>query len=414
MDGTGAAGTSTYYARGDHVHPSDTSRASTSYVDTQDATKLSKSSNLSDVTNVVTARQNVYAAPFDALAYSGMQINGSMEVSQELGTTGTNVSGKYPADGWSLGNNSAAVVNASQGVSTFFPGFKNNLSIGVGTALGSLAVPDTISIGQVIEGYRIIRLAWGTANAQPLTIGFWTWHTVTGLYSVSLRATGGGRSYVATYNQIANAPQYNVVTIPGCTDGTWNIDNTIGIILTFSLACGTQFTAPAANTWSSGNYVAAPGQVNAVASTSNFFRLTGVVVLPGIEAPSAARSPLIMRPYDQELVTCQRYYEKSYDYANVPGSTISTNGCAYYIGVGTTVGAALSVDAFFKTRKRSSPTMIWYSTATGVSGKIRQSGLASDINAVSIMVGDTAAKAYGVLTGTENQVLAHWVADARL
>ena len=29
------------------------------------------------------ARSNIYAAPFDAMAYNGMQINGSMEVSQE-------------------------------------------------------------------------------------------------------------------------------------------------------------------------------------------------------------------------------------------------------------------------------------------------------------------------------------------
>ena len=31
--------------------------------------------------------QNIYAAPFDALAYSGMQINGGMEVSQEYAVT---------------------------------------------------------------------------------------------------------------------------------------------------------------------------------------------------------------------------------------------------------------------------------------------------------------------------------------
>ena len=34
-----------------------------------------------------TARSNIYAAPFDALAYNGMQINGSMEVSQETGNS---------------------------------------------------------------------------------------------------------------------------------------------------------------------------------------------------------------------------------------------------------------------------------------------------------------------------------------
>jgi len=59
-----------------------------------------------------------------------------------------------------------------------------------------------------------------------------------------------------------------------------------------------------------GDYYGAPGQVNAVAATSDWFRVSGVVILPGIEAPSAARSPLIMRPYDQELLTCQSYWRK--------------------------------------------------------------------------------------------------------
>src|SRR4029079_18721192 len=45
----------------------------------------------------------LYAAPFDALAYNGMQINGGMDVSQELGlasfvlATGFT---KYVVDGW--------------------------------------------------------------------------------------------------------------------------------------------------------------------------------------------------------------------------------------------------------------------------------------------------------------------------
>src|SRR4029077_11487107 len=59
------------------------------------------------------------------------------------------------------------------------------------------------------------------------------------------------------------------------------------------------------------------GSTVGTAATTNFFAttgnvyITGVVVLPGIEAPSAARSSLIMRPYDQELATCQRYYWKN-------------------------------------------------------------------------------------------------------
>src|SRR4029077_8843519 len=125
---------------------------------------------------------------------------------------------------------------------------------------------------------------------------------------VSLRNGATDRSYVTTYTQnVADVAEYKTITVPGDTAGTWTRDNTIGLVVAFALACGTTPTAPAANTWyttTAPGYVAAPGQINAVAATSDIFRLAGVIVLPGIEAPSAARSALIMRPFDQELITC--------------------------------------------------------------------------------------------------------------
>ena len=80
MNGTANVGVSTQWAREDHIHPTDTTRTSAT-----------------DVTNIVKA----YAAPFDAMAYSGLQINGGMEVSQELSAASA-VSGvaKYIVDGW--------------------------------------------------------------------------------------------------------------------------------------------------------------------------------------------------------------------------------------------------------------------------------------------------------------------------
>jgi hypothetical protein len=59
INGTAAAGVSTLFARGDHVHPIDTSRAAVTYVDTQDALRLLKTSNLSDLANAATARSNL-------------------------------------------------------------------------------------------------------------------------------------------------------------------------------------------------------------------------------------------------------------------------------------------------------------------------------------------------------------------
>jgi len=60
---------------------------------------------LPNLVDAIAARKSIYAAPLDAMAYNGMQINGSMDVSQELGAGNlTSVAGvtfsKYILDGW--------------------------------------------------------------------------------------------------------------------------------------------------------------------------------------------------------------------------------------------------------------------------------------------------------------------------
>jgi hypothetical protein len=260
------------------------------------------------------ARKNIYAAPFDAMAYSGLQINGGMEVSQERGFGSLSNSIGYVCDGWRSGYSGTVIVASAAYLAAGFAGFPNFLGLAPTTAQASLGAGDYAITTQGIEGYRIARLSWGTVNAQPITIGFWTSHHRPGLYSGSVRNSVSGvpnRSYVFTYTQTAaDTPQYNTVTIPGDTAGTWATDNTIGMLITFSMGSGSTWTAPSANTWTAGSYQAAPGQTNGVAATTDVFRLTGVIVLPGNEAPSAARSPFVMRSYDQELVTCQRYYRR--------------------------------------------------------------------------------------------------------
>jgi hypothetical protein len=73
MDATPAlTGVGTAYTREDHVHPVDTKA-----VRTESAQSLTAAQQQQ-------ARQNIYAAPFDAMAYGGLQINGGMEVNQEL------------------------------------------------------------------------------------------------------------------------------------------------------------------------------------------------------------------------------------------------------------------------------------------------------------------------------------------
>ena len=133
---------------------------------------------VSSTANQMTARSNIYAAPLDALAYNGMQINGAMEVSQELGTTARLVGTGgylYALDGWKVYNGSAAGIYTQQfagGPS----GFANQLVLTVTPATATLAAGDTVQLLQSIEGYRVSKLGWGAAGAQPITIGFWTAH----------------------------------------------------------------------------------------------------------------------------------------------------------------------------------------------------------------------------------------------
>ena len=361
--GTGAVGTSAKYAREDHVHPlgpggggssvlvsdtppvgapdkslwweSDTGNLYIRYND-GDSTQWvlavpgTSAASISAVTYLpqtltapqqTVARQNIYAAPFDALAYSGMQINGSMEVAQA--SAGTTTNDTYAIDGWKLNFSGAMAVSASTYVdAALVPGIPNQLYISVQTASASVGATDFVCLTHKIEGYRTARLGWGTPGPQPITIAFWSSHIRVGTYSVGVRNGANNRSYVATYTQsVSGVPEYKTITIPGTNEGPWPFDNTTSMSLSFVMACGSSLIGTA-NAWVVANVIAAPGQVNGVAATSDAFRITGVVVLPGIEAPSAARSPLIMRPYDQELATCRRYFNKMVFPVNCSISTL--------------------------------------------------------------------------------------------
>jgi len=275
------------------------------------------------------ACNNIAAAPFDALAYNGMQINGSMDVSQERGATAfalSNGGAHVVVDGWWMQYNhvpATAAVQAGQ-IAAGPTGLSNSIFMQstVGGNIGSSA-NDIAHIFQNCEGYRVARLSWGAADAMPITVGFWVWPSITGTLSVSAR--NGTRSYVTDVAlSVAGGWQYKTVTIPGDTAGTWAKNNALGITVGFSSRCGTNWQQ-AAGSWQAGNKFCSPTATNFFATSGNAIYITGVTILPGTQAPTAAQSPLIMRPYDQELQLARRYYYKmvtgNYVYAEFYGVT---------------------------------------------------------------------------------------------
>jgi hypothetical protein len=361
-------------------------------------------------------RANIYAAPFDAMAYSGMQINGGMEVSQENGAVSVSVPTgvKYIVDGWNIASSGAHVLSCTQRVDLTLAGLNSGLQLAVTTANPTPAAADYCTLRQFIEGYRIKRLAWGTAAAQPITLGFWLIANRTGLYSGCVRNGAANRGYIFTFNYTTSgAWQYFTVTIPGDTAGTWTADNSIGLAVHFSIMSGSN-NQGAAGAWSSTVQLGATGTVNGVAATSDYFIMTGVTVLPGNQAPTAAQSMNVMRPFDQELLMCQRYYEKSYPYAVRPGTATGLGGAAIYYGASVPVTTTVGLGMQF-IPKRAAPTLTSYGTTNGTAGTVWDNSQSGPWPATILAINERGGMITAqIASGTTYLLSAHWVADARL
>jgi hypothetical protein len=369
------------------------------------------------------ARQNIYAAPFDAMAYNGLQVNGGCEIDQQFGGANgiaPNATNYYPADNWWLANSSGISINSGQyvmpAVGSF--GFKTGIVVNNGATNTTLTGSAFLRLFNTIEGYRIRRLRWGTTEAQPVTISFAATAGSATTFSVTVSNIDGSRYYTDTFTiAVGNVFQWFTLTIPGCTDGTWNATNGIGFAVGFVISAGpsTAMAPAAVKTWqaSPGNLIVAPGSSPAnFFSTANAFYVTGLTVLPGLEAPSAARASLVMRPYDQELVACRRYWQSSYNLGTAPGTA---NQQTYILMQATGNGQTLVGNYVYSTPMRAMPTISIFGYAGGPNGWSDLGGVdrsAGSINSISTL-GFSAGTANTALT-VGQWYLTNFVANARL
>ena len=158
---------------------------------------------------------------------------------------------------------------------------------------------------QPIEADMISDFAWGTSNAQPVTLSFWAMSSTAGTYSGSIRNYAGTRAYPFTYPLAASAWTKVIVTIPGDTGGAWvQSGNGGGAFVSFDLGSGANFRG-LANAWGSGNFTGATGAVRVVSLASAQFFVTGVKLEIGSVATPYNRQSLA-----KSMADCQRYYQK--------------------------------------------------------------------------------------------------------
>jgi len=319
-------------------------------------------------------------------------INGDMRIDQRNnGASGTGTS-VYTVDRWMY--TGTQTFKGTWGRQSPGPiGFPYFLSFTSTSAYAVLA-GDTFLFNQNIEADMISDFAWGTANAQPVTLSFWAASAYAGTYSGAIANYGSGGTSTRSYPFTFSIPTSGVwtkivVLIPGDTVGTgWLMSgNGVGAFLRFDLGSGATWRAPA-GTWATGNYVGVTGAVNIVATNGAVLQITGVKLEIGSVATPFNRQSLA-----KSMADCQRYYQ-------IGTARLSLACSSWQTGWGNLLGYT------FPVAMRATPTM-----TTAVSSPTNTTGTTCtpvNLSGYNLSFSVTATGS-GADTGSAN-----WTASAEL
>ena len=332
-------------------------------------------------------------------------INGDMRIDQRNAgasvTQGTSVA--YTVDRFYCQGAVTSKFTVQQNAGSVTPpaGFTNYLGV-TSSAATTVGTSDAYFIRHVVEGYNVADLAWGTANAQSVTISFWVRSSLTGTFGLSFINSAASRAYPATYTiNAANTWEQKTITISGDTTGTWVTNNGAGLNVTFGLGYGSSLSGTA-NAWNAGTAFMPTGAVSVVGTNTATWYLTGVQLEVGTVA-----TPFERRQFGQEVVLCQRYFSKSYNLDVAPG-TIT--------GVGATGGISSSTSyqapIFLPVQMRTTPTGVAYNSSTGATGTWRDSSAAD--RAVTVANGASTLVVTCTTNGSNAFYNGQWTASAEL
>lgn len=256
-----------------------------------------------------------------------------------------------------------------------------------------------------IEGPYFQQLA-----QKSMTLSFWVRSSLTGIYCVALQNGGSDRSYFSEYTvNSANTWEKKTISIPASPSaGTWTYtDGTVGLILRWTLAAGSNFQGTAGS-WASSGAFCSSNQVDWMANGSTFY-LAQVQLEQG-------DSPSLLEISPNVLFDCQRYYYKSFINATAPAQNVgSTTGAAAYRTLTSSSASGMPVQ--FPNPMASSPTMTYYNPSAA-NTKWRNTSAAADSGTSGTdTVGTRGAfisNAGGISDTPGNLLAIHLTADARL
>jgi hypothetical protein len=287
-------------------------------------------------------------------------------------------SAQYPVDRWAVYNGTGTVTFVQ---STDAPAGFNASILATVTATGSYSTAGYTQITHKIEGFNCQDLAYGTASAKTIVFSFWVKSSVVGTQNVSFKNSGNNRAYIATYTvDVANTWEKKIISVVGDTSGTWLVDSSIGLEVTFNLGMGTNYDATAGSWQALAARYSTSDAIDFAANSGATWRVTGVQLEQNYQP-----TPFEQRPIGVELALCQRYYYSSYSNGVAINGADVISGHHQAIGVDTT--SAVMSNGTFAVPMRATPTFNIYQPRGSVgSGSIRNhSNGGGDITGVSII-----------------------------
>lgn len=329
--------------------------------------------------------------------YKNLYINGACQVAQRVTAPSLSTSAQYGSVDRFMANALSAVTagTIAQGTGLSFGAVGTSLQLNGVSSTGS----NSFFVHQRIESKNAIQLK---------NINF----SVSALVNHNVGASV--TYYIAVYS-VTSIDNFSGTSLQSVTGGVAVASGTPTLIK-FENITGFDTT--------NGLLITIQANTSAGITTKNF-DFTNFQVNAGATAEG-----FVANSFDSELLACQRYYEKSYNYATAPGTSgILTAGAsmsaatqsALMTGTANSAGGRAWGTAYFKVRKRVAPTMSYWDlngNASATTALDNNGGTAAHNNTADAFRSVTGFEHYTLFTngagGSNYYSAIMWVASAEL
>lgn len=339
-------------------------------------------------------------------------LNGNFDIWQSGTSFASPANNAYSCDMWkskSISLNSGTITISRE--ATILPTIAQSSAFSTYSLKVACTASATVISGTILEIAQWVEGPYFQFVAQrSMTLSFWVYSNLTGIYCINLRNGGGNRSYIAEYtiNSANTWEKKTINVLASPSGGAWSYgEGGTGLIVSFALSVGSG-SQSTANSWLSSAVDATSNQVNFLSSTSNVFYLSQVQLEQGDSASVFGDSP-------NALFNCQRYYYKTFPNATAPAQNAgTTSALAYRATISGATAAGQSVQ--FPNPMALVPTMTYYNPSSA-NAKWRNVTNSSDSGTATTDIVSTRAVTIqnpGSADMTGNLLEIHLTADARL